>query len=157
MHVHPHAMAEVASVRVAARVRPFTSTELAGAAVEAVFASPETNSVTLGSGAAEKSFVFDHVFAAPTTNAEFYEHCVAPLISRAVDGYNVTVFAYGQTGSFAVTRIIAHARAHQRARERTQTAFICCALVERARACRLWKDAHGDGRLRRAGEWGHQL
>lgn len=32
-------------------------------------------------------------------NADIYNTCVAPLLAKALDGYNTTVLAYGQTGS----------------------------------------------------------
>lgn len=42
-------------------------------------------------------FQFDAVFT-PGTQAEVFEDC-ADLVQSAIDGYNVTMFAYGQTGT----------------------------------------------------------
>ncbi|CAL4910215.1 unnamed protein product [Urochloa decumbens] len=45
------------------------------------------------------SFSFDHVFDGAATNARVYGVLVRPVIRAAVDGFNGTVFAYGQTSS----------------------------------------------------------
>ncbi|XP_044971684.1 kinesin-like protein KIN-7L [Hordeum vulgare subsp. vulgare] len=45
------------------------------------------------------SFVFDHVFNEAVTNARIYDLLVRSLIRAAVDGFNGTAFAYGQTSS----------------------------------------------------------
>merc|ERR1719453_3040230 len=43
------------------------------------------------------NFAFDAVFM-PGTQEEVFEDC-RDLVQSAVDGYNVTLFAYGQTGA----------------------------------------------------------
>ncbi|KAL6842858.1 hypothetical protein ACP4OV_027171 [Aristida adscensionis] len=45
------------------------------------------------------SFAFDHVFDGSATNARVYGAVVRAVIRAAVDGFNGTVFAYGQTSS----------------------------------------------------------
>uniref|UniRef100_A0ACD5X3F8 Uncharacterized protein n=1 Tax=Avena sativa TaxID=4498 RepID=A0ACD5X3F8_AVESA len=45
------------------------------------------------------SFAFDHVFDQTATNARIYGLLVRSLIRAAVDGFNGTAFAYGQTSS----------------------------------------------------------
>ncbi|GJN04662.1 hypothetical protein PR202_ga22227 [Eleusine coracana subsp. coracana] len=45
------------------------------------------------------SFAFDHVFDGATTNEQVYASVVRALIHYAVDGFNGTAFAYGQTSS----------------------------------------------------------
>ncbi|CAM0873785.1 unnamed protein product [Alopecurus aequalis] len=45
------------------------------------------------------SFAFDHVFDETATNARIYGLLVRSLIRAAVDGFNGTAFAYGQTSS----------------------------------------------------------
>ncbi|GJN25412.1 hypothetical protein PR202_gb13235 [Eleusine coracana subsp. coracana] len=45
------------------------------------------------------SFAFDHVFDGATTNEQVYASVVRALIHSAVDGFNGTAFAYGQTSS----------------------------------------------------------
>jgi hypothetical protein len=90
--------AEACSVRVAVRVRPLGAKELAEGARTAVLAVPEERVVSLGSGANEKAMIFDHVFGPDASSAALYDAAIAPLLAKALAGFNVTVFAYGQTG-----------------------------------------------------------
>ncbi|RKP33765.1 P-loop containing nucleoside triphosphate hydrolase protein, partial [Dimargaris cristalligena] len=46
-----------------------------------------------------KHFTFDYVFGQQSTQSEIYESSVVPLLDKFVDGYNVTILAYGQTSS----------------------------------------------------------
>eukprot|EP00931_Biecheleriopsis_adriatica_P019055 TRINITY_DN13107_c1_g2_i1.p1 TRINITY_DN13107_c1_g2~~TRINITY_DN13107_c1_g2_i1.p1 ORF type:complete len:1365 (-),score=418.25 TRINITY_DN13107_c1_g2_i1:57-4115(-) len=45
-----------------------------------------------------RKFDFDSVFAGSSTQEEIFSDC-RDLVQSAVDGYNVTIFAYGQTGA----------------------------------------------------------
>ncbi|KAJ2908805.1 hypothetical protein GGI21_002517, partial [Coemansia aciculifera] len=47
----------------------------------------------------QRAFHFDHAFGPEASQAAVYEACVLPLLQRFVEGYNVTVLAYGQTSS----------------------------------------------------------
>lgn len=44
-------------------------------------------------------FYYDKVFGMESNNREVYSELVAPVVKKALDGYNGTVFAYGMTGS----------------------------------------------------------
>ena len=44
-------------------------------------------------------FTFDRVFAPHAQQHDVYTSCVEPLLHRFLDGYNTTIFAYGQTSS----------------------------------------------------------
>ncbi|PKY45979.1 kinesin-domain-containing protein, partial [Rhizophagus irregularis] len=46
-----------------------------------------------------KSFTFDYVFPSETEQEEVFHDCASPLIDKLVEGYNVTILAYGQSGS----------------------------------------------------------
>lgn len=46
-----------------------------------------------------KSFNFDRVFGPKSSQSEVYKTVVGPLIDQVMQGYNCTVFAYGQTGT----------------------------------------------------------
>lgn len=46
-----------------------------------------------------KSCMFDGVFDEKSCQIEVYKRVVSPLIQQVLDGYNCTVFAYGQTGT----------------------------------------------------------
>jgi hypothetical protein len=46
-----------------------------------------------------KSFQFDAFFDEKTTQEEVYDQVARPIIDGVLDGYNGTLFAYGQTGT----------------------------------------------------------
>jgi centromeric protein E len=46
-----------------------------------------------------EQFEFSRVFGPESDNAVVYRNCVAPLVESALQGFNATVFAYGQTAS----------------------------------------------------------
>ena len=46
-----------------------------------------------------RSFSFDHVYDEFCTQEEVYAQFVAPFTAQFLAGYNVTLFAYGQTGT----------------------------------------------------------
>ncbi|XP_058794320.1 kinesin-like protein KIF3B [Phymastichus coffea] len=48
---------------------------------------------------AVKVFSFDSVYDCKSTQQEIYEETVRPLVSSVLDGFNGTIFAYGQTGT----------------------------------------------------------
>jgi len=47
----------------------------------------------------EKDFTFDAVYDENTVQANFYDHTGYPVVESVLDGYNGTIFAYGQTGT----------------------------------------------------------
>jgi hypothetical protein len=47
---------------------------------------------------AARRFTYDHTFGVQATNRHIYEAVGRPLLSSALDGYNATLLAYGQTG-----------------------------------------------------------
>ncbi|OQR71667.1 kinesin protein KIF11, partial [Tropilaelaps mercedesae] len=47
----------------------------------------------------DKTFTFDGTFGKDSTQIDVYRSVVQPLISEVLQGYNCTVFAYGQTGT----------------------------------------------------------
>lgn len=87
---------EAAAVKVAVRVRPLSAKEEAEGSQAGLVVCPESANVVLGSGKNEKPFSYDYVFGASSTSSGVYETAVAPLLVKALDGFNVTVFAYGQ-------------------------------------------------------------
>lgn len=48
---------------------------------------------------APKLFTYDSVFDDTVGQCEVYDQVVAPLVQEVIEGYNCTVFAYGQTGT----------------------------------------------------------
>ena len=47
----------------------------------------------------KKKFSFDHVFGPTSSQADVYKVTVSPIVKEVLQGYNCTVFAYGQTGT----------------------------------------------------------
>ncbi|XP_066114204.1 kinesin-like protein KIF21A isoform X12 [Saccopteryx bilineata] len=47
----------------------------------------------------DKAFTFDYVFDIDSQQEQIYTHCIEKLIEGCFEGYNATVFAYGQTGA----------------------------------------------------------
>lgn len=45
------------------------------------------------------SFVFDHVYDQKATQREVYDTTARAVVDSALQGYNATIFAYGQTGT----------------------------------------------------------
>ena len=45
-----------------------------------------------------KTFSFDNVFAPDSAQSMIYEQSAFTLVEYVLDGYNGTIFAYGQTG-----------------------------------------------------------
>ena len=93
------------NVRVFCRVRPPTDTQEES---ELALTAPDATEIRLtqppGVGpAASKGpqchvFQFDRVFGASATQAEVFEE-VSMLVQSALDGYRVTIFAFGQTSA----------------------------------------------------------
>ncbi len=49
-------------------------------------------------GAPAKNFTFDGVYDTKSTTENIYNEIAYPLVEGVLEGYNGTVFAYGQTG-----------------------------------------------------------
>lgn len=46
-----------------------------------------------------KLFTFDGVFDWNSAQEELFEECARPIVDSVMEGYNGTLFAYGQTGT----------------------------------------------------------
>ena len=46
-----------------------------------------------------KSFTFDFVYDWNSKQGDLYEETFAPLVNSVLEGFNGTIFAYGQTGA----------------------------------------------------------
>ncbi|XP_015952328.1 kinesin-like protein KIN-5D [Arachis duranensis] len=47
----------------------------------------------------DRTFAFDKVFGPNSEQIELYEQAVSPIVNEVLEGYNCTIFAYGQTGT----------------------------------------------------------
>jgi hypothetical protein len=52
-----------------------------------------------GGPAALKNFTFDSVFSAKSSQRQLYDVTAAPVVQSVLEGYNGTIFVYGQTGA----------------------------------------------------------
>lgn len=95
-------------IRVYVRARPMSRDE-ATRGDDDVVTFPDDSTVEVAAGSrsrrggdataavAAKSFVFDRVFGGGSSQGDVFAD-VEALVQSAVDGYNVSIFAYGQTG-----------------------------------------------------------
>jgi len=89
------------NIRVFCRCRPPSKKEIGigGGDSEICAFFPAVGEVKLCAGRGrEKVFEFDQVFDFNSTQESVYKE-VSPLIISSLDGYNVCIFAYGQTGT----------------------------------------------------------
>ncbi|XP_055742770.1 centromere-associated protein E isoform X2 [Salvelinus fontinalis] len=96
-------MAEESAVKVCVRVRPLIEREeTAAESAEPVKLYWKTDKKTIyqvDDGNLTKNFSFDRVFSAEETTLQLYQELAKPLVVSTVEGYNGTIFAYGQTSS----------------------------------------------------------
>jgi kinesin family protein 3/17 len=48
---------------------------------------------------ATKTFTFDYVFGPNSKQVDIYNLVARPIVDAVLEGYNGTIFAYGQTGT----------------------------------------------------------
>ncbi|KAJ2169283.1 hypothetical protein GGH15_000692 [Coemansia sp. RSA 562] len=101
----------VMPVKVAVRIRPLLSdssmqlraqsTSCVSATGSAITVSGSGGSALDGPGGASgpRSFTYDYAFGPDAAQTSVYDAAISPLLGRFVEGYNVTVLAYGQTSS----------------------------------------------------------
>ncbi|XP_044367620.1 kinesin-like protein KIN-14E [Triticum aestivum] len=83
------------NIRVFCRIRPLISNE------SLAFYFDGANDGDIGimnGGTTKKTFKFDRVYTPKDDQAEVYADA-SPLVTSVLDGYNVCIFAYGQTGT----------------------------------------------------------
>ncbi|KAL4189465.1 hypothetical protein AMTRI_Chr08g207260 [Amborella trichopoda] len=47
----------------------------------------------------DRTFAFDKVFGPNSQQKDLYDQAVSPIVNEVLEGYNCTIFAYGQTGT----------------------------------------------------------
>ena len=89
------------NVKVFCRFRPFNQREIELGADKALEIKIRSEYITITDPSDEKSrdFPFDYAFNTDTTQTLVYEKCAIRSVNDVVDGYNGTIFAYGQTGA----------------------------------------------------------
>ena len=98
------------NIRVFCRVRPSLDSDISGNAARITFPDGETDSreveimgpeekSSLGTVTRKKNaFAFDRVFTPTSQNVDVFGE-ISQLVQSALDGYNVCIFCYGQTGA----------------------------------------------------------
>lgn len=84
------------------RARPFSTAEKQRGERSSLTFSSDASRVQLSDGTAPahgSGFAFERVFGPESTQQEVYDVAARPIIDAVVDGFNGTVFAYGQTAS----------------------------------------------------------
>jgi kinesin family member 5 len=99
--------AEGGEVKVIARFRPLNKMELAkGGKCSTTIPSETEVNLTTGDGAAAHSFSFDKVFGTTSSQQEVYEAAAGPLLQNLFQGFNCSLFSYGQVSCFFKLRTI---------------------------------------------------
>jgi kinesin family protein 3/17 len=100
----PALKSDAECVRVVVRCRPLNAKETADGRSRIVDMDTRQGQIRLHNKAdagkePPKAFTFDAVFDWESTQREVYEYTAAGIVNSTLEGYNGTVFAYGQTGT----------------------------------------------------------
>ncbi|KAK7378809.1 hypothetical protein VNO80_04257 [Phaseolus coccineus] len=91
------------NVQVLLRCRPFSDEELRSNAPQVVTCNDYNREVAVSQSIAGKHidrvFTFDKVFGPSARQKDLYEQAVTPIVNEVLEGFNCTIFAYGQTGT----------------------------------------------------------
>ncbi|CAE7400049.1 KRP95 [Symbiodinium natans] len=90
-------------VKVVVRVRPLSSKEISEGREVIVTMDTKRGVAILhrpgGTDRDAKDFTFDAVFGADMTQQQIFDDTAADILDSVMDGFNGTIFAYGQTGA----------------------------------------------------------
>ncbi|KDD75012.1 kinesin, partial [Helicosporidium sp. ATCC 50920] len=91
------------NIQVVVRCRPLSKEETASRAPCVVKCTDALREVTLqqniGGKQIGRTYHFDRVLSGETTQEELYQRTVSPMVDEMLEGFNCTIFAYGQTGT----------------------------------------------------------
>ncbi|NXS94615.1 KIF3C protein, partial [Jacana jacana] len=92
------------ALKVVARCRPMSRKEEAAGYERVLELDVKLGQVSIRNpraapGELPKTFTFDAVYDASSKQADLYDETVRPLIDSVLQGFNGTIFAYGQTGT----------------------------------------------------------
>jgi len=94
---------ETATVQVVVRLRPINEREKKHGTIPVVTASSKDKTVTVVKGSGHRqarlSYSFDNVFSAFSSQEEVFQNTLRPILIDVMQGFESTVFAYGQTGT----------------------------------------------------------
>lgn len=88
------------AVKVSVRLRPMSEKETKAGFKKIVEIDKKTATVRIQNPQNQTiTFTFDYGFPEDCTQEEVYEATAAPIVSGVLEGFNGTIFAYGQTGT----------------------------------------------------------
>ncbi|CAA3002993.1 kinesin KIN-5B [Olea europaea subsp. europaea] len=91
------------NVQVLLRCRPLSDDEQRANVPKVVTCNETKREVTVLQGLANKQvdrvFTFDKVFGPKAQQRSIYDQAISPIVCEMLEGFNCTVFAYGQTGT----------------------------------------------------------
>jgi len=90
------------NVKVVVRCRPLNSVEREANDAVIVHMDPKLGSIRVQQPDSQdnfKTFTFDSVYPPGTTQKFIFDDCCKPIIDSVLNGYNGTLFCYGQTGT----------------------------------------------------------
>lgn len=91
------------NVQVLLRCRPFSDDELRSNAPQVITCNEYQREVAVSQSIAGKHidrvFTFDKVFGPNAQQRDLYDQAVIPIVNEVLEGFNCTIFAYGQTGT----------------------------------------------------------
>ncbi|CAH8555979.1 unnamed protein product [Heterobilharzia americana] len=97
------ALEETDNVKVAVRCRPMSEKEVSMNYRTVTTISELDGCVTLKRSDSgddpPKCFIFDFVFGCNSKQTDIYNRVARPIVEKVLEGYNGTIFAYGQTGT----------------------------------------------------------
>ncbi|KAK7956272.1 kinesin heavy chain [Apiospora aurea] len=86
------------TIKVVARFRPQNKVELASGG-QPIVTFDGDDTCNLNSAEATGGFTFDRVFDMQSQQSTIFDYSIKPTVDDILNGYNGTVFAYGQTGA----------------------------------------------------------
>ncbi|QDZ18855.1 kinesin-like protein [Chloropicon primus] len=92
-------------VKVVVRCRPLSTKETNAKRKKAVQVDGKSGQITIKGMKKDqkspvvKTFTFDQVYDESSTQSQIYQNTAKPIVQSSIDGYNGTIFAYGQTGT----------------------------------------------------------
>ncbi|KAL6859172.1 hypothetical protein ACP4OV_018174 [Aristida adscensionis] len=91
------------NVQVLLRCRPFSDDEIRSNAPQVVTCNDYQREVAVSQTIAGKQFdrvfTFDKVFGPSAKQKDLYDQAIIPIVNEVLEGFNCTIFAYGQTGT----------------------------------------------------------
>ncbi|XP_062192752.1 kinesin-like protein KIN-5C [Phragmites australis] len=91
------------NVQVLLRCRPFSDDELRSNAPQVVTCNDYQREVavtqTIAGKQFDRVFTFDKVFGPTAKQKDLYDQAIIPIVNEVLEGFNCTIFAYGQTGT----------------------------------------------------------